>query len=225
MAFAKSEQLLTKPDMEAYRSGHNGPDSKSGIRQRIVGSNPTASAKRQRGWSKAIPLCRFVERNAVGFEPVGPAKSNDFVGKGAASTKTELFKQVGYQSAWKAESSALAATQSHRFRENILLVYDGIRTMGLRKVGYITYGAPVKSSDFAGKRSHSDANGDFQERKRESFLKVGVHVACGDVEPQRNGRSFPIKSYLSIGKRDSEACVDAIPPLPPTVKNFMKRIM
>ena len=30
--------------MEAYRSGHNGPDSKSGIRQRIVGSNPTASA-------------------------------------------------------------------------------------------------------------------------------------------------------------------------------------
>ena len=30
--------------MEVYRSGHNGPDSKSGIRQRIVGSNPTASA-------------------------------------------------------------------------------------------------------------------------------------------------------------------------------------
>ena len=30
---------------EVYRSGHNGPDSKSGIRQRIVGSNPTASAK------------------------------------------------------------------------------------------------------------------------------------------------------------------------------------
>ena len=28
-----------------YRRGHNGPDSKSGIRQRIVGSNPTASAK------------------------------------------------------------------------------------------------------------------------------------------------------------------------------------
>ena len=34
--------------MEAYRSGHNGPDSKSGIRQRIVGSNPTASAKKKR---------------------------------------------------------------------------------------------------------------------------------------------------------------------------------
>ena len=30
--------------MEVYRSGHNGPDSKSGIQQCIVGSNPTASA-------------------------------------------------------------------------------------------------------------------------------------------------------------------------------------
>ena len=32
--------------VEVYRSGHNGPDSKSGIRQRIVGSNPTASANK-----------------------------------------------------------------------------------------------------------------------------------------------------------------------------------
>ena len=31
--------------MEAYRSGHNGPDSKSGSPQGLVGSNPTASAK------------------------------------------------------------------------------------------------------------------------------------------------------------------------------------
>ena len=30
---------------ERYRSGHNGPDSKSGIRQRIEGSNPSLSAK------------------------------------------------------------------------------------------------------------------------------------------------------------------------------------
>ena len=28
-----------------YRSGHNGPDSKSGSPQGLVGSNPTASAK------------------------------------------------------------------------------------------------------------------------------------------------------------------------------------
>ena len=32
--------------MEAYRSGHNGPDSKSGSPQGLVGSNPTASATR-----------------------------------------------------------------------------------------------------------------------------------------------------------------------------------
>ena len=31
--------------VERYRSGHNGPDSKSGIQQCIVGSNPTLSAK------------------------------------------------------------------------------------------------------------------------------------------------------------------------------------
>ena len=35
--------------LEVYRRGHNGPDSKSGIRQRIVGSNPTASARKK--WS------------------------------------------------------------------------------------------------------------------------------------------------------------------------------
>ena len=30
-------------DLEAYRSGHNGPDSKSGYPHGYVGSNPTAS--------------------------------------------------------------------------------------------------------------------------------------------------------------------------------------
>lgn len=30
--------------MEEYRSGHNEPDSKSGVRKRTVGSNPTSSA-------------------------------------------------------------------------------------------------------------------------------------------------------------------------------------
>ena len=32
-------------NMEEYRSGHNGPDSKSGYPQGYVGSNPTSSAK------------------------------------------------------------------------------------------------------------------------------------------------------------------------------------
>ena len=34
---------------EAYRSGHNGPDSKSGSPHGLVGSNPTASAKKGKG--------------------------------------------------------------------------------------------------------------------------------------------------------------------------------
>ncbi len=33
--------------MEAYRSGHNGPDSKSGSPHGLVGSNPTASARKK----------------------------------------------------------------------------------------------------------------------------------------------------------------------------------
>ena len=51
--------------MEVYRSGHNGPDSKSGIRQRIVGSNPTASAK-TKGHPTGVLLFCF-----VGFERFG----------------------------------------------------------------------------------------------------------------------------------------------------------
>ena len=41
------ESKIFKYFTEVYRSGHNGPDSKSGIRQRIVGSNPTASAMKK----------------------------------------------------------------------------------------------------------------------------------------------------------------------------------
>ena len=37
--------------METYRRGHNGPDSKSGIQQCIVGSNPTLSAKNFLIWT------------------------------------------------------------------------------------------------------------------------------------------------------------------------------
>ena len=43
---------------------------------------------------------------------------------------------------------------------------------------------PQKVGDFLGKRSHSDANVDFQEKKSGSILKVGVHVACGDAVPE-----------------------------------------
>ena len=37
-------RILWEIYLERYRSGHNGPDSKSGVRQRTVGSNPTRSA-------------------------------------------------------------------------------------------------------------------------------------------------------------------------------------
>ena len=55
-------------NMEAYRSGHNGPDSKSGRRQRLVGSNPTASARlsldairvQDSAFSFALPLAFIV---------------------------------------------------------------------------------------------------------------------------------------------------------------------
>lgn len=35
--------------MERYRSGHNGPDSKSGSPKGLVGSNPTLSANTAKG--------------------------------------------------------------------------------------------------------------------------------------------------------------------------------
>ena len=48
--------------MEAYRSGHNGPDSKSGRRQRLVGSNPTRSATPagEQGTQMGSLLLRFI---------------------------------------------------------------------------------------------------------------------------------------------------------------------
>ena len=36
-----------KCNAEVYRSGHNGPDSKSGRVKALVGSNPTASAMQE----------------------------------------------------------------------------------------------------------------------------------------------------------------------------------
>ena len=38
------EPSARENNKEEYRSGHNGPDSKSGIQKCIVGSNPTSSA-------------------------------------------------------------------------------------------------------------------------------------------------------------------------------------
>ena len=50
-------KLTAEPlDTEVYRSGHNGPDSKSGSPQGLVGSNPTASANEKSSHIKAFAL-------------------------------------------------------------------------------------------------------------------------------------------------------------------------
>jgi len=51
----------------------------------------------------------------VGFEPGGPAKSNDFVGKGAAAERSKFSNKKAIL-ALVNEVVKLAATQSHRFR-------------------------------------------------------------------------------------------------------------
>ncbi len=58
--------------MEAYRSGHNGPDSKSGNLNGFVGSNPTASA--QVKWLKTFYPCGF-ELFFVGFNELKYVKT------------------------------------------------------------------------------------------------------------------------------------------------------
>ena len=50
-------------DLETYRSGHNGADSKSVCRQRHVGSNPTVSAI-----EKEPPLGGSFSIKSVGYE-------------------------------------------------------------------------------------------------------------------------------------------------------------
>ncbi len=47
MQIASGNQAHAQLHTEAYRSGHNGPDSKSGSLHGLVGSNPTASAKKE----------------------------------------------------------------------------------------------------------------------------------------------------------------------------------
>ena len=51
---------------EVYRRGHNGPDSKSGSTQVLVGSNPTASAKNVSGTTGARYVFLYLKK--VGFE-------------------------------------------------------------------------------------------------------------------------------------------------------------
>ena len=57
---------FAKMNMEAYRSGHNGTDSKSVVPHGTVGSNPTASAKQKGAFSTLFCLAEaVVPRNLV----------------------------------------------------------------------------------------------------------------------------------------------------------------
>ena len=56
---------LARNTLETYRSGHNGPDSKSGSPQGLVGSNPTASARKTGLLRQASFLVRMKNETAV----------------------------------------------------------------------------------------------------------------------------------------------------------------
>ena len=67
--FVKQSKItFAQKNTEAYRSGHNGPDSKSGSPHGLVGSNPTASAIDKKVPIR-VPFIIYTEqRTAVGFE-------------------------------------------------------------------------------------------------------------------------------------------------------------
>ena len=53
----QSKITVAQLNTEAYRSGHNGPDSKSGSPHGLVGSNPTASAiKKESSKGRLFPI-------------------------------------------------------------------------------------------------------------------------------------------------------------------------
>ena len=68
LLFAKIYAIIVafatlRQNMEAYRSGHNGTDSKSVVPHGTVGSNPTASAKDRN--STQIELRSFTNAETV----------------------------------------------------------------------------------------------------------------------------------------------------------------
>lgn len=68
--------------METYRSGHNGPDSKSGSLKGLVGSNPTVSA--------IILLIRLDIRSVKKI----PSSTNLFFAFFQCGSLKELFQSV-----------------------------------------------------------------------------------------------------------------------------------
>ena len=66
--------------MERYRSGHNGPDSKSGSPQGLVGSNPTRSAsemgKNERICPFFIAISQSIDHKYTVFRAALPTLKN-----------------------------------------------------------------------------------------------------------------------------------------------------
>ena len=75
--------------VEVYRSGHNGPDSKSGDGQPSVGSNPTASAQKDSPRKGAV----LFEPGRWSFESL-PQAMGAAVGRGAQRRHTTASAHV-----------------------------------------------------------------------------------------------------------------------------------
>ena len=78
MIFGNIYVIILKLNMEAYRSGHNGTDSKSVVPHGTVGSNPTASAKTKE-WCIAPLFCfakTVVMRNHIPNRRLGDSSES-----------------------------------------------------------------------------------------------------------------------------------------------------
>ena len=76
--------------MERYRSGHNGTDSKSVVRQRTVGSNPTRSAILIIGMWLSLVEHYVRDVGAAGSNPVIPTNK-----KGISHSGVPFFYYLG----------------------------------------------------------------------------------------------------------------------------------
>ena len=70
-----TEPSVCEKNTEEYRSGHNGPDSKSGIQKCIVGSNPTSSAKNPARKRGIFPFSLFTIHSSLFTFPFSLAQN------------------------------------------------------------------------------------------------------------------------------------------------------
>ncbi len=92
---------------ERYRSGHNGPDSKSGNQQWFVGSNPTLSAKSKKRQTIKNCLSFFLIANAIR----GSLAINRFTVKGSITRRGRLTPHL------LRKSSPFQGAETHSLRQ------------------------------------------------------------------------------------------------------------